>query len=313
MLLCCGDGFISNDWLAAEQAWSVVINFGRCVFVCNLRLFHDAVTSADYTTSTVECFMSNEVLVRHVEWSGYDLICGTVSVFAWRIWGTPQAGLSVPGPRCVLITLNMSQMCYRLRCKLDVCLSVHRCICVEKKNHLDATEWCIALTICSTCFGHFYAHHQELETICVLLPPMVCSAWLLIVGGQVPGSRLCVQEEGCCTTAVVQLPSSWILHAIGVNNKHIVSSSWWWSLCCPKYVEHILSAINHSMASSWFFFSTHNQRCTDKHTSSIYVTINENVTLNVNITLHVPTNCTSRNFSSPPPQTHTHTVLIYII
>ena len=60
--------------------------------------------------------------------------------------------------------------------RLDVCLSVHRCICVEKKNQLDATEWFIALIICSTFFGHFYAHHQELETICVLLPPMVCSA-----------------------------------------------------------------------------------------------------------------------------------------
>ena len=47
---------------------------------------------------------------------------------------------------------------------------------VEKKNQLDATEWFIALIICSTCFGHFYAHHQELETIYVLLPPMVCSA-----------------------------------------------------------------------------------------------------------------------------------------
>ena len=60
--------------------------------------------------------------------------------------------------------------------KLDVCLSVHRCICVEKKNQLDATGWFIALIICSTCFGHFFAHHQELETICVLLPPMLCSA-----------------------------------------------------------------------------------------------------------------------------------------
>ena len=40
---------------------------------------------------------------------------------------------------------------------------------VEKKNQLDATEWFIALIICSTCFGHFYAHHQELETICVFL------------------------------------------------------------------------------------------------------------------------------------------------
>ena len=44
------------------------------------------------------------------------------------------------------------------------------------KNQLDATEWFIALIICSTCFGHLYAHHQELETIYVLLPPMVCNA-----------------------------------------------------------------------------------------------------------------------------------------
>ena len=80
-----------------------------------------------------------------------------------------------------------------------MCLSVHRFICVEKKNQLDATEWFIALITRSTCFGHFYVHHQELETICVLLPPMVCSAWLLVVGGRVQRSRLCVQEVGCCT------------------------------------------------------------------------------------------------------------------
>ena len=86
--------------------------------------------------------------------------------------------------------------------KFDVCLSMHRCICVEKKNQLDVTECFIAFMLCSTCFGHFYALHQELETICVLLPPMVCSAWLLVVGGQVQGSRLCVQEEGCCSTRV---------------------------------------------------------------------------------------------------------------
>ena len=116
-----------------------------------------------------------------------------------------------------------------------MCLSVHRCICVEKKNQLDVTEWFFSLTrwfrydrdcnrlvytqivpvifelpciICSTCFGHFYAHHQELETICVLLPPMVCSAWLLVFGGQVQSSRQCIQEEGCCVTAVVY--GSWI-------------------------------------------------------------------------------------------------------
>ena len=64
--------------------------------------------------------------------------------------------------------------------------SVHKCpVCLEKKNRLDVTEYFIALKIRSTYFGQFYAHHQELETICVLLPPMVCSGWLLVVGGQV--------------------------------------------------------------------------------------------------------------------------------
>jgi hypothetical protein len=58
------------------------------------------------------------------------------------------------------------------------------------------------------------------------------------------------------------------LHTIGGNNTHIVLSSWWWAQKCPKHVEHIISAINHSVASSWFFVSTHMQRCTDKHTSS---------------------------------------------
>ena len=39
-----------------------------------------------------------------------------------------------------------------------------------------ATEWFIELILFATCFGHFYAHHQELEITCVLLPPMVCEA-----------------------------------------------------------------------------------------------------------------------------------------
>ena len=34
-------------------------------------------------------------------------------------------------------------------------------------------------------------------------------------------------------------------------------------------IQRIISAINHSVASSWFFFYTHMQRCTDKHTPSI--------------------------------------------
>jgi len=52
----------------------------------------------------------------------------------------------------------------------------------REENQLDATEWFIALVICSTCFGHLYAHHRELETILVLLPHMICNA--LVAGGR---------------------------------------------------------------------------------------------------------------------------------
>ena len=95
-----------------------------------------------------------------------------------------------------------SNLCSWLRClclphsKLHTNLPTRR-----EENQLDVTECFIALMIRSTCFGHFYAHHQELETICFLLPPMVCSAWLLVVGGQVQSSRMSFQEEGCCMTS----------------------------------------------------------------------------------------------------------------
>ena len=55
----------------------------------------------------------------------------------------------------------------------------------RKVNQLHATEWFIALIICSTCFGHLYAHPQELETLLVLLLHMVCNA--LVAGGRRSG------------------------------------------------------------------------------------------------------------------------------
>ena len=57
----------------------------------------------------------------------------------------------------------------------------------REENELDATECFIALIICSTCFGHLYAHHQELETVLVLLPHMVCNA--LVAGGRLLGTE----------------------------------------------------------------------------------------------------------------------------
>ena len=56
----------------------------------------------------------------------------------------------------------------------------------REENQLDATEWFISLVICSTCFGHLYAHHQDLETILVLLSHMVCYA--LVAGGRRSGA-----------------------------------------------------------------------------------------------------------------------------
>ena len=58
----------------------------------------------------------------------------------------------------------------------------------REENHLDATECFIALIISSTCFGHLYAHHQELKIILVLLPRMVCHA-------SVAGGRLLEAEQ----------------------------------------------------------------------------------------------------------------------
>ena len=86
----------------------------------------------------------------------------------------------------------------------------------REENQLDATECFIAIKICSTCFGHSYAHHQVLETILVLLPHMMCNA--LVAGGRLLEVQLWFRGEGN-------------------------------------------------------FFSTLILRCTDKHTSNIYIYI----------------------------------------
>ena len=48
---------------------------------------------------------------------------------------------------------------------------------MEIKCQIDATEVFIAdLIACSTCFGHHYAHHQELKSIIQWLLPMIFRA-----------------------------------------------------------------------------------------------------------------------------------------
>jgi len=76
----------------------------------------------------------------------------------------------------------------------------------REENQLDATERFIALIIRPTCFGHLYAHHQELETILVYYRMWCVMPWLLVVGGQMRGSRLCVRNEGSCATESQNFP-----------------------------------------------------------------------------------------------------------
>ena len=61
-------------------------------------------------------------------------------------------------------------------------------------NQLDVTECFIAL-IRSTCFGHFYAHHQELETIFFVVTAYGVQCLVAGCRGSGVGSRLSVQEE----------------------------------------------------------------------------------------------------------------------
>ena len=58
----------------------------------------------------------------------------------------------------------------------------------EEENQLDVTQCFIELVICSTCFGHVYAHHQELATI-PLLQHVACRSWLLVVGRSGAGQQ----------------------------------------------------------------------------------------------------------------------------
>ena len=48
--------------------------------------------------------------------------------------------------------------------------------------------------------------------------------WPLVVGGQVQESRVCIQEEGCCTTGLVKLyrGGEWLFGMEGSGRLHIV-------------------------------------------------------------------------------------------
>ena len=72
---------------------------------------------------------------------------------------------------------------------------------MEIKCQLHATEDFIAdLIACSTCFGHHYAHHQELKTIIQWLLPLVFRAvvFKLLVWCGAEGYMSDLQDAAAC-------------------------------------------------------------------------------------------------------------------
>jgi len=81
---------------------------------------------------------------------------------------------------------------------------------VEIKFQLDVTEVFIAdLTACSTCFGHHYAHHQELESNIQWLLPVVFRVvvFKLLVWCRAEGYVSGLQDA-CWFTAQHEIPQA---------------------------------------------------------------------------------------------------------
>jgi len=57
--------------------------------------------------------------------------------------------------------------------------TLHHCDNRRIKNQLDITYNFIVLLIGSTCFGHYYAHHQELATM-ILITTLVFRSWFAV-------------------------------------------------------------------------------------------------------------------------------------
>jgi hypothetical protein len=118
------------------------------------------------------------------------------------------------------------------------------------------------LTACSTCFGHHYAHRQELESIIQVVA--ACRIWCFVfklsgwcgAEGCVSGLRAAAPN----TTGTHHLYNTLELLMMGIMAPE---TCWASSKICNK---------NSSVASSWHFISTYYRRCTVKTTSNVYIT-----------------------------------------
>jgi len=116
-------------------------------------------------------------------------------------------------------------------------MAPNKCIYVETKCQLHATEVFIAdLIVCSTCFGHHYAHHQELKSIIQWLLPVVFGAvvYKLLVWC---GAEGCVSGLQDAPTNWTHNPQILLLaqHVSGTTMPIIRSARVLYSGCCLWY------------------------------------------------------------------------------
>ena len=132
-----------------------------------------------------------------------------------------------------------------------MCLLVRRRK-MESRNQLDATQCFIELVVCSTCFGHVYALHQELATILLVVWYVVCNSWLLVVGRSGAGRQAMRLSWGMLFDSIPQPgriacgPAPDAVRQLPSTRTH---SMW----PCARPSNH--KFIKHCVASSWFLLS----------------------------------------------------------
>ena len=79
-------------------------------------------------------------------------------------------------------------------------MSVHREQNMKREDQQDATIRCLLLTSVSTCFGHQYAHLQEIKSPVTAFGVLFwfCWMWLVAVVGRCLAG--CEHYEGFCST-----------------------------------------------------------------------------------------------------------------
>ena len=133
---------------------------------------------------------------------------------------------------------------------------------MEIKCQLDATEDFIAdLIACSTCFGHHYAHHQELRSIIQwLLSVVFCAVvFKLLVWCGAEGHVSSLQDAQHAHITLSSTPDQQLEnHSTKYHRQQpLYNTLELLMMWCLKHVEQaIRSAIKSSVASSWHFIST---------------------------------------------------------